>query len=66
MDIIVNILIVVSLLAVVITFLLGMVSFSKQTQADQKQSNVWMAWRVRTQIAAIAILMLSLWLKTQG
>jgi hypothetical protein len=66
MDIVVNVLIIVSLLAVVATFLLGMAAFSKQTPGAQQASNRWMVWRVRTQIAAIIILMVSLWLKTQG
>lgn len=61
MDIIIDILIGLSLLAVVASFFLGMVAFSRNGSGEQ--SSVWMVWRVRTQVISIGILMLSVWFK---
>lgn len=61
MDILIDILIALSLLAVVASFFLGMVAFSRNGTGDS--SNRWMAWRVRTQVISIGVLMLSVWWK---
>lgn len=61
-----NILIALSLIVVVITFVLGMIAFSKNGEAAAKFSNRAMAWRVKTQFVAIGILVLSLWAKSTG
>lgn len=61
-----NILIGLSLLAVVATFVVGMVAFSRNGEAAGKALNRAMAWRVKTQFVAIAILALSLWAKSAG
>lgn len=61
-----NILIALSLLAVVVTFLMGMVAFSRNGEAAGKALNRAMAWRVKTQVVAICILCLSLWAKSAG
>lgn len=61
-----NILIGVSLLAVVVTFFMGMTAFSRSGVEAGKALNRAMAWRVKTQLVAIAVLVLSLWAKSQG
>ena len=61
-----NILIALSLIVVVVTFLMGMVGFSRNGEAAGAALNKAMAWRVKTQLVAIGVLMLSLWAKTAG
>jgi hypothetical protein len=61
-----NILIALSLLAVVATFLMGMVAFSRNGEAAGKALNKAMAWRVKTQLIAILVLVISLWAKSGG
>lgn len=60
-DILIDILIALSLFAVVASFFLGMLAFSRN--GSGAASNGWMAWRVRTQVIAIGVLMLSVWWK---
>ena len=61
MSILIDVLIGLSLLAVLASFFLGMLPFARNASGDR--SNVWMVWRVRTQIIAVGILMLSVWWK---
>jgi hypothetical protein len=61
MDIFLDILIGLSMLAVVGSLFMGMLAFSKNASGDR--SSAWMAWRVRTQVIAIGVLMLSVWWK---
>lgn len=61
-----NILIAVSLIVVVATFLFGMVAFSRNGEEAGRALNKAMAWRVKTQFIAIGILVLSLWAKSAG
>lgn len=61
MDLFIDVLIGLSMLAVVGSFFLGMLSFSRNGAGER--SNTWMAWRVRTQVVSIGILMFSLWWK---
>lgn len=63
MSVIIDILIAVSLIAVVASFFLGMVAFSRPAAQAGEQSNGWMVWRVRTQVVAIIVLALSAWWK---
>ncbi len=63
MDILLDILIGLSLLAVVGSFFLGMIAFSRNGAEAASKSNSLMAWRVRTQVIAIGVLMLSVWWK---
>ena len=62
MDILIDLLIALSLFAVVASFFLGMLAFSRNGAGET--SNRWMAWRVRTQVISIGVLMLSVWFKT--
>lgn len=61
MDVIIDILIGLSLLAVLASFFLGMVAFSRN--GADAASNRWMAWRVRTQVISVGVLMISVWWK---
>ena len=61
-----NILIALSLVAVLVTFLMGMVAFSRNGEAAGKALNRAMAWRVKTQLVAILVLCVSLWAKSAG
>ncbi len=63
MDIFIDILIGLSLIAVVGSFFLGMVAFARNGEAAAAQSNVWMAWRVRTQVISIGVLLFAGWWK---
>ncbi len=63
MDIFIDILIALSLIAVVGSFFLGMIAFSRNGSAAADQSNRWMSWRVRTQVISIGVLMISAWWK---
>jgi hypothetical protein len=62
MDILIDILIGLSLFAVVASFFVGMLAFTQNNAGDR--STVWMAWRVRTQVISIGILMFSVWWKS--
>lgn len=65
MDILLDILIGLSLLAVIGSFFLGMIAFSRNGAQAAAKSNTLMAWRVRTQFIAVGVLMLSvLWKAT--
>ncbi len=50
------------MLAVVGSLFMGMIAFSKNDPGGR--SNGWMAWRVRTQVVAVAVLMLSVWVRS--
>lgn len=63
MDIVIDILIGLSLLAVVGSFFFGMLAFSRPGEEAGAKSTGWMAWRVRTQVIAIAVLMIGAWWK---
>lgn len=63
MDILIDILIALSLFAVVASFFLGMIAFSSNGPAAETEANGWMAWRVKTQVISIAVLMFSAWWK---
>ena len=63
MDIIIDILIGLSVVAVVVSFVLGMVAFAKNGEAAAARANGWMAWRVRTQMISIGVLLLASWWK---
>jgi hypothetical protein len=63
MDIVIDILIGLSLVAVVGSFFLGMVAFSHGGAKAAEQSSGWMAWRVRTQAISIAVLLFAAWWK---
>lgn len=62
-DVFIDILIGLSLIAVVGSFFLGMLSFSRNGQAAANEGNGWMAWRVRTQAISVAVLMFAAWWK---
>jgi hypothetical protein len=62
MDILLDVLIGLSMLAVVGSLFMGMIAFSKNDPGDR--SNGWMVWRVRMQVIAVAVLMLSVWLRS--
>lgn len=63
MDIIVNIAIGLSLLVVLATFIMGMFAFAQNGKEGSAKLNKAMEWRVRTQIVAIGILILSMAIK---
>ncbi|ESQ76097.1 twin transmembrane helix small protein [Asticcacaulis sp. AC402] len=65
MDILLTVLIAVSLLAVVATFVIGMFAFARNGKEAGALLNRMMAWRVKTQVVAIAVLLISMWLKTR-
>lgn len=64
MNIFFDILIGLSMLAVVGSFFAGMMAFARNGSEAQAKSNRMMSWRVRTQVIAIAVLMVSLWYKS--
>ena len=63
MDIVLDIAIGISLLTVLVTFILGMFAFARNGTEAGARLNRLMAWRVRTQLIAIAVLALGLLLK---
>lgn len=63
MDVIVNIAIGLSLLVVLATFIMGMFAFAQNGKEAGARLNKAMEWRVRTQIVAIGILILSMVIK---
>ena len=65
MNIFFDIVIALALLAVLATFVLGMVAFSKNGSEAGAKLNRMMAWRVRTQVIAIVLLLISMWWKSQ-
>ena len=65
MNIVFDILIALSLLAVVGSFLVGMLAFARNGSEAAAKSNRMMSWRVRTQLVAIAVLMIGMWYKSQ-
>ena len=65
MDIFLDILIGLSLITVVGSFFVGMIAFARNGSEAAAISNRFMAWRVRTQVVAVAVLLLSAWAKGQ-
>jgi hypothetical protein len=65
MNIVFDILIGLSMLAVVGSFFAGMIAFAQNGREAEAKSNRMMSWRVRTQVIAIAVLMISMWYKSQ-
>lgn len=65
MNIFFDVLIGLSMLAVVGSFFLGMIAFARNGNGAQAKSNRMMVWRVRTQVIAIGVLMVSMWYKSQ-
>ncbi len=63
MDIIIDILIGLSVVAVVGSFILGMVAFARNGDVAAARANGWMAWRVRTQMISVGVLLLASWWK---
>jgi len=63
MDIFLDILIGLSLIAVLASFFMGMIFFAQNGEVAAERSNTFMAWRVRTQVVSIGVLLLSLWYK---
>lgn len=63
MDILIDIAIGVSLLVVLATFILGMFAFAQNGREAGARLNRLMAWRVRTQLIAIAVLAAGVLLK---
>lgn len=66
MNIFFDILIGLSMLAVVGSFFAGMIAFARNGKEAHAKSNRMMSWRVRTQLIAIAVLMIGLWYKSQN
>ncbi len=66
MNIVFDILIGLSMLAVVGSFFAGMIAFARNDQEAKAKSNRMMSWRVRTQVIAIAVLMISMWYKANN
>lgn len=64
MDILIDIAIGLSLVVVLATFILGMFAFSRQDGDAGARLNRLMAWRVRTQVIAIAVLALGMLIKS--
>jgi len=62
MDIFLDVLIGLSMLAVVGSLFMGMIAFSKDSPGGR--SNLWMVWRVRLQVVSVGVLMASLWWKS--
>ncbi len=65
MNLVFDILIGLSILAVVGSFFAGMIAFARNGREAQAKSNRMMSWRVRTQVIAIAVLMIGMWYKSQ-
>ena len=65
MDILLDILIGLSLLTVVGSFFVGMVAFAKNGAEAAATSNRFMAWRVKTQVVAVAVLLICAWARGQ-
>ena len=64
MNIVFDILIGLSMLAVVASFFAGMIAFARNGNEAQSKSNKMMSWRVRTQFIAIAVLLIGMWYKS--
>ena len=65
MDIVLDILIGLSLLTVVVSFFVGMVAFARNGAEAAATSNRFMAWRVKTQVIAVGVLLVSAWARGQ-
>jgi hypothetical protein len=65
MVILLDILIGLSLLTVVVTFFLGMIAFARNGAEAAASSNRLMAWRVKTQVIAVGVLLLCAWARSQ-
>ena len=65
MDIILDLLIALSLITVVGSFVIGMIAFARNGSQAAETSNRFMAWRVKTQVIAVAVLLISAWARGQ-
>ena len=65
MDIFLDILIGLALVTVVASFFAGMIAFARNGDEAAEQSNRFMAWRVKTQVVAVGVLLLSAWARGQ-
>ena len=63
MDIVINILIAASLVAVLIPLGLGLYAMARGGEYDRARSTGLMAWRVKLQAVAILMLCLGFWYK---
>ncbi len=65
----INLLIALTVLAflfVLFTLIMGAKSMGGKDDAAREASNIWMRRRVQGQVVAIALLMLTLYIKTKG
>lgn len=51
---------------VVLTLIMGTVAMSKKSEENRKKSNDWMWRRIYAQVAAIALLALTVYMKSKG
>lgn len=53
-------------ICVVITLVMGTVAMSKKSEENRKKSNTWMWRRIYAQVAAILLLVLTVYARNQG
>ena len=51
---------------VVLTLIMGTVAMSKKDEANRKKSNLWMWRRIYAQVAAILLLVLTVYMRSKG
>ena len=66
MLILLYILTAIAFACVVITLVMGGIAMSKKDEASRKKSNDWMWRRIYAQVAAVALVLLTLYVKSRG
>lgn len=61
-----TVLTVLAFLAVIATLIMGALSMKGKDIKDRENSNLWMRRRITAQVAAIGLLMLTVYMKTQN
>lgn len=61
-----TVLTVLAFLAVIATLIMGALSMKGKDLKDRENSNLWMRRRITAQVAAIGLLMLTVYMKTKS
>lgn len=51
---------------VVLTLVMGTVAMSKKSEENRKKSNTWMWRRIYAQVAAVILLLITVYMKSKG
>ena len=56
----------IAFLCVVLTLIMGGIAMSKKSEESRKKSNTWMWRRIYAQVAAVILVILTVYVKTKG